>query len=111
MNKKRLDEISARAESATKVPWEVGYGQVGYDDYLSVTHKGKSLAHIIIDKHEEMPTFEQDASALFIAHARQDIPDLLAYVKELEEEVKRLETICYGYTCPSCSTVPGENNE
>ena len=35
-------------------------------------------------------TFCNEDNADFIAHARQDIPDLLAYVEELEETCKQL---------------------
>ncbi|SNS43342.1 hypothetical protein SAMN06309944_0235 [Micrococcales bacterium KH10] len=79
---KRLDEIKARAEAATEGPWAVSEdsessrawftrpfpefkGKDGRPVHLSITH----------------------AETEFIAHAREDIPWLLAEVDRLQAQV------------------------
>lgn len=86
MTPERLAEIEARAEAATEGPWKCWNGwpakpmaceRIGPD--------GGGGLHGVPDIHGCVEDLE------FAAHARQDIPDLLAYLRELEEETKRLE--------------------
>ena len=66
-----IDEIRAGAEAATPGPWEVGYG--GYDVYSVSCDVTVSEG----DVDEDINPEEVGPNAEFIAHARQDIPDLL----------------------------------
>lgn len=84
-----LDAIRARCEAATRGPWRVDgstydedcnehlapYGLEGPNERLIWSSGGGEYAH------------PDMATAQFIAHARTDIPALLAYVEELEAEV------------------------
>ena len=80
---KRLTEIQARAEAATEGPWGVdGNAQCGPEDSLSVypVRGGGAVAYM-------QPLWDD---AKFIAHAREDIPALLAEIDRLRGECQRL---------------------
>lgn len=86
-----LDEIEARANRATPGPWipennsfkRIFHGEHVVCDPYSALPDPKHKSHSIL--------FEQrDANADFIAHARTDIPALIAEVKRLREENERL---------------------
>lgn len=69
----RVGEIRERAEKATKGPWR---------DRPSV--HGTRYRYVMIDKAEEYSTMEmQPDDARFVAHAREDIPYLLAHIDAL----------------------------
>lgn len=85
----RLAEIEARAEAATEGPW--------YDENVSEKdvrptgwsiNIGGSWDMVLGDYGNREPNHEDDAR--FIAHARTDIPYLLAKVRELRGENERL---------------------
>lgn len=71
---KRLDEIEKRAEKATKGPWTPT--QTGI---VQTAHTTRDVWHI--------PYAAEDIS--FIAHAREDIPWLVAEVKRLQAELNK----------------------
>jgi hypothetical protein len=79
MSALNLDAIKARAEAATSPPW--GAGNKAIDGLLPW--------ELVISK--TYPMVELDSSeqggrdAEFIAHARQDVPDLLSEVGRLRE--------------------------
>lgn len=76
MTQERLDEIEAREAKATEGPWGVdGPAQCGPGDSLAVYHveDGGTVAYV-------QPSWDD---AEFIAHARTDIPALLAEVERL----------------------------
>ncbi len=83
MNEKELAEIEARAEAATPGPWEV-------DNDLSVFTKdgGHGTPWTLFDTVGNEG--EDSSNADFIAHARQDVPALVAEVRRLNEENSRL---------------------
>jgi hypothetical protein len=73
----RTDEIRERVTEASPEPWEVIRGKEA-DDY-GVTEKGVAgctIAQMLCDEDAE-----------FIAHARTDIPYLLAEVSSLESQL------------------------
>ncbi len=72
----RLAEIKARCEAATYGPWTENWSRV----FASVLN-GRMLFSA-----ETSPNAKQDA--LFTAHARKDVPDLIAEVKRLREDLK-----------------------
>ena len=67
----RLEEIRSRAEAATPGPWEIGV------------------------------TYNHGRNATFIAHAREDIPYLLAEVERLQKDLHPHHAV-YDTTCPLC---------
>jgi hypothetical protein len=70
---KRIDEIAARAEKATKGPWDVEYYELnGSDRKPILSHYGKNATNDLI----------------FIEHAREDIPFLLASQKKMREALQ-----------------------
>jgi len=78
-----LDAIEARAKAATQGPWEY--------DGCSVTDWGVTASHTIT--MEWMPNGRGDGTnerespdGQFIAHAREDVPALIAELRKLREE-------------------------
>lgn len=84
-----LDEIKKRADAATPGPWEKDlfkdtYIRIVTRDELPETINGiAGIGHM-----EAGPEVEADAE--FIAHARQDVPALLAYIEWLEDQNQSL---------------------
>ena len=73
-----LDEIKKRCEKATKEPWR---------DCKSI--HGSKYRYVQIGKDEMYTTLEMKPDdARFIAHARTDIPALVAEVKRLQAIIK-----------------------
>jgi hypothetical protein len=73
LNDTRLAEIAARVEAASKGPWTV------CEDYSDVLDG---------DGHQIISHFH-DPDGQFTAHARQDVPALLAEVERLKAELAR----------------------
>lgn len=79
MTAERLTEIKERAEKATESPWKVikpGHGNPS--EYLCV-QLGSD------DMYTTLEMLPQDAR--FMAHSRQDVPDLLAEVESLQSQL------------------------
>ena len=74
MTRPDLDAIRARCDAATPGPWT--YDETGYVD-IGVPRSRSIAIGIEVDA-----TAKSDGD--FIAHARTDIPALLAYIEELE---------------------------
>ncbi len=83
MNEQELEQIEARAAKATPGPWEV-------DNDLSVYTKdgGHGTPWTLFDTVGNEG--EDNPNADFIAHAREDIPALIAEVRRLTAELTRL---------------------
>jgi hypothetical protein len=112
---KRLDQIRARVEAATKGPWNVwpgpeyvGGGEdmcigAGEQWLANMDHRVPRCPQIMDDGHPDddqcdicsldSPRIskEQDANAEFIAHARADVPWLLDRIAELEGALRAAE--------------------
>lgn len=103
MTPERLTEIAARAAAATPGPWGFydgdTYADVAAD--LEQTSRGsysyrQKIAQLEDENYWDDPAHEEHdeerapeqmaANAAFIAHAREDVPALLARVAELEAE-------------------------
>jgi hypothetical protein len=87
----RVEAIRARCEAATPGPWEdIDYNRdcPGRDTWLGVINGAFEITteHVTIGrvKYSALPHPENVANARFIAHARADIPWLLARITELE---------------------------
>ena len=85
-----LDAIKARAEAATPGPWEarVWHGEgMPYESWCvqKVSERGIRQDWIVHKIHRD--------EAKFIAHAREDVPTLVAEVKQLRNEVELLRNV------------------
>lgn len=79
-----LEAISARAEAATPGPW--AYVDNGFDGYIM-----SASEHLIVGGEPAEGRIEpDDPNADFIAHAREDVPALLAEVKRLVQGKQEL---------------------
>lgn len=95
-----LAPIEARAEAATKGPWDTLGGNlvraIAADRELAVPifrseapvdwHKNKRLTHPVFVRAYR----DEVNNATFIAHAREDIPALIAEVRRLREELREV---------------------
>lgn len=79
MTPQQLQAMRERAEKASASPWGTYTidGEYGIENTPDVA--------IVLTAGEISPN-----NADFIAHARQDIPDLLAYVAELEAALRKI---------------------
>lgn len=87
---KRLNEIEARANAATPGPWEWGPqdGWLGTEGGVAVGWKWGTLT--------------QEADGQFIAHARTDVPALVAALRAVLEVHKRKVTMFNFATYDEC---------
>jgi hypothetical protein len=82
-----LDQIERRCEAASKPPWQSfieGRDYWGGDNFIRVGSFDDSEPDMYVSRHVAeglMPA--SDADLDFIAHARQDLPLLLAEVRRL----------------------------
>jgi len=98
MNEKRINEIRARCEAATPGPWWWPSGV----EALLVEKRGyygdETVGHIdheiIMGGYGGQHHHVKRKDAQFIAHARQDVPDLLNENQKLREALRRLEPLC-----------------
>ena len=72
MNAQQLEEIKERVAKATPGEWDV------FDDIWVAQGDGLTIG-------ENIAKCEVEADADFIAHARQDVPELVAEVERLRE--------------------------
>lgn len=105
---KRLAEIRARAECATAGPWwwDEDRREVrsvnAVDEWGHRYDRDESSGPIVETDMGHYPPYRVDRE--FIAHARQDVPDLLAEVERLRNLVAAVEWRghdCYEM-CPWC---------
>lgn len=80
-----LDAIQARADSATEGPWELVAGSLHQPIIYS---DGTGLDIAIMDNRDGI-----DSDANFIAHARTDVPALLAVVRSQQAKIERVEAL------------------
>ena len=94
MNDNRIAEIQQRCEAATPSPWEVEkyYHDEPYEQFI------KSAAVVSTYEDGSKGTITRNnwsnpvvADLEFIAHAREDIPYLLAQLAERDKEIERLQ--------------------
>lgn len=83
LDKKRLAEIRDRADAASPGPWFAHKAEFGLKECRGITtspelHAGDDI--VVTDSGVYPPEMPD---ALFIAHARTDVPDLLAEVERL----------------------------
>ncbi|MGN0100726.1 MAG: hypothetical protein ACI39C_07285 [Dietzia sp.] len=72
----RLDEIQARADKARRGPW--------YADGCDVRVSGPGVEDVAYDM--------DDVDAEFIAHARSDVPALVAALQDALDQCRRIQS-------------------
>lgn len=84
----RLREIEERANAATEGPW-LDYDNVHGAHIVRTTDAHGGLNVAAVDLAHAVESFhERNANTAFIAHAREDIPWLLAEVAALQERLR-----------------------
>ena len=92
----REDEIRERAERATKGPWRAHDTWIDYGGYTATILSGKGSD---IELRAWLPTFSNQpglrtrnvvSDAEFMAHAREDIPWLLAELVKVRAELAQV---------------------
>jgi hypothetical protein len=85
-----LYDIEARAAAATEGPWEVRrYEAAAWGQKADVVSTAAESPPVAADPEEYMGAC-MVADAEFIAHARTDVPDLVARVRKLEAAIARV---------------------
>lgn len=79
LSDERIREIKERCEKATKGPWK--------HTNINSVHGPKSLVCQDYDAEDEKEEERQDNDFRFIAHARTDIPDLIAEIERMRGEL------------------------
>lgn len=100
IDEKRIAEIEARANAANKPPWLTKKTPKDDDGWatcqvIAMVAPGQGIFH-----QADGGTFVA-ANQTFMAHARQDVPDLIAALRELQAENERL-TADKRCTCWRC---------
>lgn len=94
MTPEQLAEIEARAAAATPGPWEVAEagGPRGTDEYFVRMGEDDAYSDVAIAADIFDPIYNEisQANASFIAHARADVPALVAEVRRLQEVINGL---------------------
>lgn len=98
LSPEKLAEIRARAEAATPGPWYYrprehdDWGQIrtapgddGFAALIACARSGGYPTEDELDQHRHNGTDPYGPNALFIVHAREDVPALLAEVERLKE--------------------------
>jgi hypothetical protein len=92
MDQARIEQIKQRVEAATPGPWETNK-LTHWPSWYSVVAIGKDHGHIADVQRWRHgvagSVAENEANAAFIAHARQDVPDLLAALAEAQATIQR----------------------
>lgn len=90
MKEAELKAIRKRAEAATDGPWRVGCGSVETDspEHQSVSSWWGGTSNNIcnLNDGEYIENSNEDSDAEFIAHAREDVPALLAEIERLRKQ-------------------------
>lgn len=98
MTDKELSTIKARADAASPRPWRVGRDMSS--DWLIGSFltgaDGKHDWYVLTRdiRCSEMITGGAEHDAEFIAHARSDVPALLAEVERLQRELAATRNLC-----------------
>jgi hypothetical protein len=83
MDSERLQEIDARAAAAVAGPWKLAGAYTSEWDVGICTHPAAAR-----DDRGYLADACDDAVAAFIAHARTDVPELVAEVRALQERLE-----------------------
>lgn len=83
----RLDEIMARCDAATPGPWKV----MGVEDHIIGNDFEEATRFGV--KHCQWTHNTTKENAEFISESRTDIPDLIAEIRELWNEIEYLRSM------------------
>lgn len=83
LTQEELTAIRERVEKATEGPWQPYYEYDGEARVISHTND-----------YGEVATYMEEDNAAFIAHARQDIPKLLAEIDRLRMHIQARQENC-----------------
>ena len=83
----RLNEIEARANAATEGPWEAYRPNPAYRIYEICSTTPQGLDETLA----EVSGYNASDDAEFIAHARTDMPDLVAALRAVLYEVAKVQ--------------------
>jgi hypothetical protein len=103
-----LDAIEARAKAATPGPWS--YRKNRYRENSWVISRdapaGRSMRviHYVNDPEDD----QEHVDGVFVAHAREDIPALIAQLRRLSEDIEALRRGFTEYLCGGAPLVHGE---
>lgn len=96
LSRERIEAIRARAAAATPYPWE---WEAADGSMLALGTKGAALmeGNVLMcarceacQEHNKPCMWPKKPDADFIAHARQDVPDLLEHIDALETVLRRV---------------------
>ena len=98
MTPEELKEIDKRATEATPAPWRVNQ-IAGYTvDQIHACSEGEPFSNQNYVATAEGPNYSKDA--VFIAHARTDVPALLAHIRELQEKADKWDKVVHLFPPP-----------
>lgn len=102
----RLDEIAARADAASTGPWAIDLDD--YDGASVYIDDGDTWGRAYVCTDLQQDEYEGKNDAEFIAHAREDVPKLVA-------ALRAVEAVCAAWTARGehdmaySKTIPDEN--
>ena len=119
MTPEELKAIENRCNKATPGPWYFHPGD-SYCAFPSIMTRNKHF--LVFDIADDAPTEfpGRDEDADFVAHAREDIPKLLSYIKKLEDQKwihvidnppKENEEVLFGLFDPTTQVFQGYMRE
>lgn len=102
MNAEQIEEIRKRAEAATAGPWGVEESRYSGSYNVGIVDWSSDFSACLCPKND----------AEFIAHAREDVPALLAEVERLQKELEWYADMA-NYTAneTSCDGLPAIDND
>ena len=117
MREKRpdIDRIKSQIAMATPGPWT--YGGYGNQVWQSLTNESSDPRYEHLPNAADRCIINEDlekCDAVFIAYARTDIPNLLAYIEFLEQEIVlgMGRELIYKHGCSGCDkNTPNEEDE
>ena len=90
MTDSELDEIEQRAAATTPGPWTAyieGRDHTSGDDFIMIGEPGTAQIDVYVTHYSgTSPKPAPDADLDFIAHARRDIPQLVAEIRRLRSQ-------------------------
>jgi hypothetical protein len=105
MNRPDIESLEKRLEAATPGPWEsvppISEGSSADGSQSWSASEGRLIngpPQTVEDIALSKRWFRRKEDGDFIAHAREDIPALIAYVKELAAEIERMRPLYELYT-------------
>ena len=105
-----LDKSQAICDEATDGPWISWRFRLAWP--LTVLAGDFTIANFddeLPPSDDELPPSEQSRNAAFIAPARTALPQYIAEIRRLREDVSRLKTLCYELAGPDAKPLTIED--